>query len=325
MCSTSAAGGIATAFVADPTDVLGDGADALDRVVAQTGSKITKIWESATIVSKLSPDLLYTSDPPTGDKRLSSPGRFWLVVESKPTTSVPLTVYCDWAVELFVPSLESKEGQGGAIVIQDNFFGRKDRVGLWHQTSGSEPSDDPRLAIPGIEFGTVYETAREYYHSFKTVRDGNFSRFKLVNDSTHGITLAPVDPAGKVVIDQMTTDQWSIVKGETFTPLPNLQERGLEFLCQPPVSAISRVSKAQNSRNSFLPSGKSFSLNSTKLPSCSPAIPSHSSEKAPTLSALLEKLTVSHPQQLASLKSLFSETREDGSIFNDSEDFDIVG
>lgn len=231
MCSTGTSGGFAAAFCADPTDVLGDGSDALDRVVAQVGGKVTKFWESVTIPGKLVPDLLYTSQPPTGDLRLASPGRLWVVIESKASTKVPLTIYCDWAVDLSVPSLEGHASTGGALVVQQNFFSKKSTVGLWFTANGTD-HDDPRPGIPGLEFDRTYETRKDYFFSFDNSRDGNFNRFKLVNDPTHGVTLAPVSPDGKTVIDKSTTDQWGPAKGETFTPIPLLEERGSEFLCR---------------------------------------------------------------------------------------------
>lgn len=232
MASTSSSGGFAAAFVADPTDVLGSGDDALDRLVAQKGSKITKIWQSTTVNGAILPDLLYTSEPPQGDQRLSSPGRLWVVIESKVTglanAAVPLTVYCDWEVDFYVPSLEKGEsGTTGSLVVQSTFFTRASNVGLWWSRSAG--GDDPRSKIPGIEFDVTYRTKQKYYLSYS--KAGNFDKFRMVNDVTHGVTLAPVDPDGKVLVEKTDIDQYVFEKGDVLTPVPTLNSVGVEYLC----------------------------------------------------------------------------------------------
>lgn len=294
MCSTYVSGGYACAFVADPTDVLGDGSNALDRVVAQTGSKITKVWESATVAARLTPDLLYTSDPPQGDKRLSSPGRLWLIVESKCSNEVPLTVYCDWAVEMAVPSLEAQTGQAGALVVTENFFARKSNVGLWYQPKGKSPIDDPRKAIPGIEFDVLYKSKQKYFVSFTQERGGNFDQFKMVNDQTHGITLAPVGLDNKTIIDTAEGDYWMLERGDFLTPIPNLSGVGLEFLCRQ--TALDSKPSRMHSDSSLGFSDLTRPLASLPKPierdSSGLSKPSRMqpfSEKGPTLRSSLEK------------------------------------
>nr|UHS71735.1 MAG: putative capsid protein [Permutotetraviridae sp.] len=233
MAATSSTGGFAAAFVSDPTDVLGSGDDALDRLVAQKGSKITKIWQSTNVVGCILPDLLYTSEPPQGDIRLSSPGRLWIVVESRVqgvnSQAVPLTVYCDWEVDFFVPSLEKGEGGGqGALIVGATFYSRKSNVGLWWKDGAG--GDDPRTKIPNIEFDVTYQTKQKYYLSY--VKAGNFDKFRMVNDSTHGITLAPVSPEGDIVIEVTDVNQYVFEKGDVLTPVPNLNSVGAEYLCR---------------------------------------------------------------------------------------------
>lgn len=233
MAATSLTGGFAAAFVADPTDVLGSGDDALDRLVAQKGSKITKIWQSTTVGACLLPDLLYTSEPPQGDVRLSSPGRLWVVIESKVTglgsAQVPLTVYCDWEVDFYVPSLERAEGGGtGSLVVGATFYTRKSNVGLWWKDTAG--GDDPRTKIPNIEFDVTYQTKQKFYLSYN--KAGNFDKFRMVNDATHGVTLAPVAPDGTIIIEQTEQNQYVFEKGDVLTPVPTLNSVGAEFLCR---------------------------------------------------------------------------------------------
>lgn len=233
MAATTFTGGFAAAFVADPTDVLGSGDDALDRLVAQKGSKITKIWQSTTVGACLLPDLLYTSEPPQGDVRLSSPGRLWVVIESKVsgqgTAGVPLTVYCDWEVDFYVPSLERAEGGGtGSLIVGATFYTRKSNVGLWWKDGAG--GDDPRVKIPNIEFDVTYQTKQKYYLSY--TKAGNFDKFRMVNDSVHGVTLAPVAPDGTVIIEQTDINQYVFEKGDVLTPVPSLNGVGAEFLCR---------------------------------------------------------------------------------------------
>lgn len=259
MSSTSATGGFAAAFVSDPSDVLGGGDDALDRLVAQKGSKITKIWQSTTIVGCISPDLLYTSEPPQGDIRLSSPGRLWVVIESKVagvnSAEIPLTIYCDWEVDFYVPSLERNDTGGtGSLIVGAPFYTRSSNVGLWWKDTAG--GDDPRIKIPNIEFDITYRTKQKYYLAFE--KAGNFDKFRMVNDAAHGITLAPVAPDGKLVIEKTQINQWVLETGDVLTPVPDLNSVGAEFLCRKTqrltLQALSQSEPAPYCPKSTLPS-----------------------------------------------------------------------
>lgn len=281
MCPTTTSGGFAAAFVADPTDVLGSGNDALNRVVAQTGSKITKIWESATITSKLSGDLLFTSIPPQGDLRLSSPGRLWVVCESKPSSTVPMTIYVDWEVDFSVPSLESSTHEAGVLICQKNFYTRSSKVGLWWEDGSG--GDDPRTAVPGIEFDKFYQSKNKFYLDF-TDEAGNYDTWVLVNDQAHGVTFAPVGRNGKPIVKTTSKNQWAMEKGDVLTPLAENRLAGAEFLCIPTPSAPSfsrAYDKAGCSRSSYL----------TSLPPKSIAL------STPTKSSLQRELTLAQLQE----------------------------
>lgn len=290
MCPTSVTGGFAAAFVSDPTDVLGGGNDSLDRVVAQNGSKVTKAWEDCRIVARLGPDLLYTSDPPLGDQRLSSPGRFWLVMESKVNQKVPLTIYCDWKVTFSVASLEGTEKSGGVLVVQAPFYTRASNVGLWWKDGPG--GDDPRPKIPGITFDTVYQSKQKFYLSFS--KAGNFDKFKLVNDKNHGVTLAPVAPDGSVVVETTEQNQWVFEKGDVLTPLPENVQVGSEFHCQRSPCDISLGTRQGStdppSNSSQQSSEKSSMTRQSQLSKLLNSLTVGSSQQGPTKLSLLESL-----------------------------------
>lgn len=263
MCPTTTSGGIAAAFVADPTDVLSGGNDSLNRVVAQNGSKVTKIWQSALIRSSLSGDLLYTSAPPLGDTRLYSPGRLWVVCESKFSTPVPLTIYMDWDVELSVPSLEVKTKEGaGAIILKSNFYTRTSNPGFWYRDSGG--GDDPRPMAPGIQFDVVYQAKSKSYIDFGDVA-GSFDRFIMVNDSVHGVTFTAVGMDNKPIISVTKKNQWVLEKGQPLYPVPENTVTGLEFICNRSPSCRLSDPKSEPPQNSKSSSQKNLTNTSKSL------------------------------------------------------------
>lgn len=292
MCPTTTSGGIAAAFVADPTDVLGSGANALNRVVAQNGSKVTKVWQSATIRASLSGDLLYTSTPPLGDSRLYSPGRFWLVCESRFSTPVPITVYLDWEVEVSVPSLETEAPEAGAVVLTANFYTRSSNPGFWYKDGAG--GDDPRPHAPGIQFDVIYQSKSKSYIKFETVA-GNYDRFILVNDPNHGVTLTAVGTDGKPIIQVTDINQWVLEKGQPLFPVPENVKLGSEFICSSKVLQDSsgpsqgQATSTQRSSSGLLSQARTGLLRQSKMPT--------GSEQAPTPAHLME-LLMAFPQLL---------------------------
>lgn len=270
---TTISGGYVAGFVADPSDDLGDGADAVNRLVAQAGAKVTKIWESATIVGKPLQESLFTSESSTGEIRLISPGRFVLCTEGAPQTGtrgipMPLTVYCDWSVKLMIPSLESETGKThGALVVNSNFYARSSNAGLWW--SDGTGGDDPRTKIPGIQFDVVYKTPTRFYISYPSTA-ANYDRFIMVNHPTHGITLAPVKyaTAKDPVLDRADKNVWVFEKGTLFIPQAIPNEKGLEFLCherpsrtlQDPPGRSSLISQTSSSSSKRLETNKPGSI-----------------------------------------------------------------
>lgn len=244
MCPTNATGGLAAAFVADATDTLGSGPDALNRLVASTGSKIAKAWQSFSINAKFVRDCLYTSVPPTGDLRLSSPGRLWVVVESRcqvpgfSSTAIPLTVYCDWEVEFSVSSLEREHpAESFSLTVGATFYSRKDHVGLWWMDNSG--GDDPRSKIPGIMFNTTYRTKQKYYLSYQ--KAGNFDKFRLIQDKDHGVTFCPVAPDGTPIVEKTEINQYVFESGDVLTPVDDPKVIGQEFLCRQTRSSLSET------------------------------------------------------------------------------------
>lgn len=112
--STATSGGYVCAFVSDVGDNVNSSEYGLSKLTSQAGAQTKKWWETATCVSCLSGDLLYTSFS-IEDPRLSSPGRFVLGVDGRASQKGSLTVFLDWDVDLSVPSLEGPEQEESKI------------------------------------------------------------------------------------------------------------------------------------------------------------------------------------------------------------------
>lgn len=243
MAATSTVGGLVAGFVPDAQDRIGSGDRALARVLAVSGSKLFKAWQSVSVVHNCVPDLLYTSLPPKGEARLSSPGRFVVVVDSKvvgtSSGEIPMSVYLDWWVTLLEPSLEQAEGESNApIVAEKSFYLRASNVGLWWKDDAG--GDDPRTAIPGIQFNQMYRLPSKRFVDFTDTtatgdeQIGSFDRVRMTNDATHGVTLWVVDYNGKDIPSKPSKNQWFLERGDVLHPEapPNLQ-RGAQYLCRP--------------------------------------------------------------------------------------------
>lgn len=244
MAPTNVSGGYVTAFIADPDDAVGTSSNAIARIISQHGAKVTKAWESCSVSSGPPKDLLYTSVSGHGDPRLYSPGQFVLGIDSKVVSPmnqpVPVSVYADWSVELSVPSLEEDEERRTELISNRAFYCRAGHPGLWFDQggpTGEVPMDDPRTAIPGIQFDQIYELDAPFYCEFTTL-GGNFWEVMLINDKDHGITLAPVDPStNKPLVEVAKNDESKLWVWRSGTRLVlsnkgNLQV-GSEFLSLP--------------------------------------------------------------------------------------------
>lgn len=276
MSPTDISGGLCAGFVADASDVIGSNTIGLQRLLAQRGSKVFKAWEPATITHKCLPDLLYTSTPPRGDLRLSSPGRFVLMVDSKIRVGngqqAPITVFVDWECSLSEPSVETDyKDPTGAVRATENLYGRSANVGLWFKDGPG--GDDPRSVIPGIGFDVVYRLQSKRFCNFIT-SPGNYDRLKLVNDKTHGVTLAVLSYDSKPIFENFSTNCWMIEKGDDLIPeAPSENRIGWEFFCHQPTEGFSpRLGeKSQNAKKlletcSIPPISRSPSLEILNLP-----------------------------------------------------------
>lgn len=233
MASTDFSGGYVASFVADASDVIGSGGDALNRLVAQAGAKITKIWQSAVISHQCLPDLLYTSEPPGGDIRLSSPGRFVLALDSAVTgvsdkIKVPVTVYCDWEAMLYEPTLEGPHAKvAGQLTVGKPLYTRSEEKGLWSNDSDSNVSS----AIPGITLNETYQTSHDVFLRFET-EGGNYSKVRYLYDTTDKkYRLLIVGHDDKAIEQKTDVNYWALQIGDKLTPVAKNLSKGEEYLC----------------------------------------------------------------------------------------------
>lgn len=232
---TMTVGGYVCGFVPDAQDSLSDSANPLDRLLAHPGSKLAKSWMSSTVAHRCTPDLLYTSQPPKGEARLYSPGRVALIIDSSisagTNVKAPMSIYLDWEVELSEPALEVEAPQVVTLTARSHFYARASNVGLWYKDSTG--GDDPRSELPGIQFNVVYRLGSKRFYwvgADATEELGNFDKVKLVNDATHGITLAICDYNGKEILVPAVKNIFMIEKGDVLVPEQENRVVGLEYL-----------------------------------------------------------------------------------------------
>lgn len=267
MCSSGASGGYVAAFIRDPTDNLGTGKLALERLVASEGSRARKAWQGSTVSCNCVPDLLYTSAPPAGDARLQSPGIFALAVESKVNggnaSTVPVSVYCDWDVTLSYPSLEgdAADATGAVRVVKDAYI-RQNHFGLWYKdTTGG---DEPRTIAPGIQPNVVYRAKSKRFAGLlasdlpagealtpnpTAPTSGSFDRFMYATSATPGWTLWLCDYNGKPFTAKGDKNYWILEDGDILTPEPKSFSIGSQYLCHEARSGSSRnINEPQSSQ-----------------------------------------------------------------------------
>lgn len=246
MVPSTFSGGYIAAFIPDVTDRVGTGDAMLSRLLAAEGAKATKIWQNMSLVHTRFRDTLYTSDPPSGDQRLYSPGRIAIGVDSKvegPTSmATPMTVYVDWEVELMEPSIEGATNihPTGAVFAEKNFYSRSAQRGLWYK----DDQTDPASAIPGIK-EQIYQLKSSRFASFAS-QAGNYDRVKYVKPTKEsedegfdvcGLSAAPgelliVGFDGQPITEVSDKNYWFIEQGDMLVPVEKQDfSTGLEFLC----------------------------------------------------------------------------------------------
>lgn len=110
--SSLVSGSALAAFIRDASDSLGH--DPRERVRAQPGAKTMKWWQNTVVAARPANDKLYTSV--SASARLYSPGRFVLLSDLAPSAVSPLTVDCEWEVELSERSLEQEVEESIAAI-----------------------------------------------------------------------------------------------------------------------------------------------------------------------------------------------------------------
>lgn len=263
MVPSSFSGGYIAAFIPDVTDRVGTGDAMLSRLLAAEGAKATKIWQNMSLVHTRFRDTLYTSDPPSGDQRLYSPGRIAVGVDSKvegpSNMATPMTIYVDWEVELMEPSIESATNvaPNGAVFAEKAFYSRSAQRGLWYK----DDQTDPALGIPGLKDGLIYQLKSSRFASF-TSQAGNYDRVKYhapskvelserfdklgldseseQDEATPGELLI-VGYNGKEVTEVSDKNYWFIEAGDMLVPVEKQDfSTGQEYLCLPRIEASSR-------------------------------------------------------------------------------------
>jgi len=219
LAASTTTGGLAIGFLPDPDDI--DTSVDTSTLLASPGGVIAKAWETARVVGRCPPSLLFTSRI-AREPRTYSPGVFAVIIEGSIGTSAPLSIYCDWSVELSVPALEAEQLITTDLVFAKAVYSRASNYGLW----SSDQADQPWVAVPGIRVEQLYALPTPRYYD-GTAMSGNFKFVKWTKDPTHGDTLWVCDMDGKPIIEESTaTKSYFAFQGETLVPVlpPNLRE-----------------------------------------------------------------------------------------------------
>lgn len=101
-CSTMTAGGYVAGFVKDPADEIPSESVAVQYLMSNTGSYTQPWWRSTVHNIRASQRMFFTDKPALGADAIReySPGRFYVIVDSTPSQTCPVTVDLEWTVEL---------------------------------------------------------------------------------------------------------------------------------------------------------------------------------------------------------------------------------
>nr|QTW97845.1 hypothetical protein 3 [Riboviria sp.] len=116
---TNVTGGIAAAFFKDAYSDVVDGDQGLTNLMTQAGAKATKAWQEL-VISTNSPEHFYVT--PGSDLRLFSPGKFVVMTSGPVDKDSPLSLYCDWTVELSKPGRNAPQKQVEQPVVTCSYI-----------------------------------------------------------------------------------------------------------------------------------------------------------------------------------------------------------
>lgn len=116
---TNVTGGIAAAFYKDAYSAILDGEDGLTNLMTQAGAKATKAWQELVIPTS-SQEHFYVT--PGSDLRLYSPGKFVIMTSGPVDKDSPLSLYCDWTVELSKPGRNAPQKQVEQPVVTCSYI-----------------------------------------------------------------------------------------------------------------------------------------------------------------------------------------------------------
>jgi hypothetical protein len=132
----TSSGGYIAAFLADPEDDQFD----VSKLVATDGAQEGRFSETRTVVAKIPDTLFFTTEERV--PRLSSPGRFVVLVDSPSDADVPFIIDLEWDVSLSIPYIERPKLLTTVTLIADA-WAKDDRNYFCTQEDGTRwaPSD----------------------------------------------------------------------------------------------------------------------------------------------------------------------------------------
>lgn len=164
---TNVTGGIAAAFYKDAYSQVVDGDAGLTNLMTQAGAKATKAWQEL-VISTNSPEQFYVT--PGSDLRLYSPGKFVVMTSGPVDKDSPLSLYCDWTVELSKPGRNAPQKQVEQPVVTCSYI-----------LSGVNSQDKlhGRNWDPSTDTETVLQDPDDLFHGLGNVENTDFSSAKF--------------------------------------------------------------------------------------------------------------------------------------------------
>lgn len=246
--STATSGGYVIGLVRDALDLIPDGEAGLSILSANQGTLTKKWWEPCVLNCGGFPDLFYTTLNNPTEERWTSPGILVLFADGQATQRGSLTIYVDYEVEFFQPSLELPHARVGTLVSirEDTQIegGSTKMVTVWSSKANADailsnkPSKGDVYKLPSPRFYSINKSNVDSGTNsflFIKVKDNN-TICPAYLDSTGKAQEEPEESFGKTVL---------LFKGEELTlhysPVTSGEVVGSSLLCHPAPSASSEV------------------------------------------------------------------------------------